>query len=334
MKLQLEVVDLVGAERRVSFEPGLNVVVGPISTGKSTLLRLCRMLIGAPVEDLPPEVRENVSALAGSVRIADSSYSIVRPLVATQTAKVEVAGAGDAWRLPALRRDPTAPTTYGRWLLDRLGLPMLEVPTAPTRPAESGTTSVTINDYMLYCQLTQDEIDSSVFGHRDTFKNIKRKYVFEILYGLYDATTANLQDELRDAQQEHRQLQSGLTAFEQFLSDTPWENRAAIEARLNSARAGLREAEEASGDIASDATRTPRAQSLCGRIRDSISAISPTSRASAGAQGNRRSPPPGCPARNTDLQADSLNRRGSAAPRFRFPGLPTMRGRCDRGPWR
>jgi hypothetical protein len=182
VRLRVETVDLVGVERQIAFEPGLNVVLGPISTGKSTLLRLCRILLGAAVEDIPPEVRDNVSALTGRVRIDESSYSVVRSLVGTDTAKVEIAGDGQAWRLPALRRDATATTTYGRWLLERLGLPALDVPMAPTRPAESGTTPVSVNDYMLYCHLTQDEIDSSVFGHRDNFKNIKRKYVFEILY--------------------------------------------------------------------------------------------------------------------------------------------------------
>jgi hypothetical protein len=269
VRIRIDTIDLVGADRQIAFEPGLNVVLGPISTGKSTLLRLCRILLGAAVEDIPPEVRDNVSALAGRLRIADSSYAVVRPLVATDTAKVEIAGTNNqAWRLPALRRDPTATTTYARWLLERLGLPALDVPMAPTRPAESGTTPVTINDYMLYCHLNQDEIDSSVFGHRDNFKNIKRKYVFEILYGLYDAETASLQESLRETQQELRQLQAGVASFERFLVDTPWENRAVIEARLAEARTHLAAAEDESAAIAGEASVAPRAQQLRERIAE------------------------------------------------------------------
>jgi hypothetical protein len=224
--------------------------------------------LGAAVEDIPPEVRDNVSALTGRIRIDESLYSVVRPLVGTDTAKVDIAGDGQAWRLPALRRDATATTTYGRWLLERLGLPALDVPMAPTRPAESGTTPVSVNDYLLYCHLTQDEIDSSVFGHRDNFKNIKRKYVFEILYGLYDAQTASLQESLRETQQELRQLQSGVAAFERFLVDTPWENRAAIEARLAQARLELSQSEDASASLADEASRAPRAQALRQRIAE------------------------------------------------------------------
>jgi hypothetical protein len=238
MRARLNRLSLVGTERTFLFQPGVNLVTGPIASGKTSLLRLGRGLFAGPLNDLPPEVREGVSSIGGEIQLGEEVYSVARPNVTTPSAKVEVAGTREVQRLPVAQLDETAPMTYGQWLLTKLDLPRLEVPSAPTR-AESTPTPVTVNDYFLYCELPQDEIDSSVFGHRHTFKNIKRKYVFEILYGLYDVDIARIQDELRDVHIALRHLQSQTTAFERFLADTPWENRAKLDEELSTARQTL-----------------------------------------------------------------------------------------------
>ena len=94
-----------------------------------------------------------------------------------------------------------------------------------------------------------------MFGHRHAFKNIKRKYVFEILYGLYSVEIAQLQEELRDVYLQIRQLQSQSKAFERFLTDTPWENRAGLEMSLADARARLNRVEAEMAQMADSAHR-------------------------------------------------------------------------------
>ncbi|MBI4190781.1 MAG: hypothetical protein HY525_09610 [Betaproteobacteria bacterium] len=243
MRARVNRLSLVGIERTFLFEPGVNIVTGPIASGKTSLLRLTRGLFAGPLNDLPPEVREGVSAIGGEIVVGEDVYSVVRANVTTASAKVEIAGTREVQRLPVAQLDETATMTYGQWLLTKLGLPRLEVPSAPTR-AESAPTPVSVNDYFLYCELPQDEIDSSIFGHRHVFKNIKRRYVFEILYGLYDVDVARIQDELRDVYISLRQLQSQTMAFERFLADTPWENRAALHEALSTARRTLNRLEE------------------------------------------------------------------------------------------
>jgi hypothetical protein len=240
MRIRLETVDLVGSGRRVQFTPGLNIVTGPITTGKTTLLRLCRALLSTnlTMAEFPREAKENISAVAGQVLIGDTRYSIVRPLVSTATAKVDIASEAHAWRLPAHRPDNTSDMTYNQWLLQVLALPDLRVPSAPTEPA-SEPTPVTINDYFLYCRLTQDEIDSAVFASSDNYRDIKRRYVFEILYGIFSAEMAQLQEQLRMLLAKIRQLQVQTDAFQYFLEGTPWENRAALARNLSRAREEL-----------------------------------------------------------------------------------------------
>jgi hypothetical protein len=183
LRVQINYLELVGTSRKVELRPGLNIITGPITTGKTSLLRLIRGLLGSALSNFPIEVRHHVSALSGEVLLRDSEYAVVRQFSSTTTAKVDVAGPNGAWRLPALQRDETSSVSYGHWLLQTLGLPRLEVPSAPTN-VQSPPTPISINDYLLFCELRQDEIDNSVYGHLDNFKNIKRKYVFQILYGL------------------------------------------------------------------------------------------------------------------------------------------------------
>ncbi len=236
MRLRINSLILVGTSREVRFEPGLNVIRGPISTGKSSLMKLLEVLLGANYRGISAQVGRSVSELAGDLTIEDRTYSVIRPLVQTDTARVQIAGDGTAERLPAMRPTADAPLTYGVWLLERLSLPVLRVPQAPTRPAESAFIPVSINDYMSYCRLRQDEIDVDVLGSSQPHRDIKRRYVFRIFYGGYDAEVARLQDQLRALQSELSQLQAGHNALERFLEGTALENRADIQRQLAEAR--------------------------------------------------------------------------------------------------
>ena len=197
---------------------------------------------------LPTEARSNVTAVSGSVALNGTSFSIVRPAVTTATARVEIAGKDRTWRLPAAS-SPDG-NTYTTWLLEQLDLPRIDVPSAPTRP-ESDPTAVSINDYFLYSYLTQEDLGFSVFGHRDAFKDIKRKYVFDITYGFYDLRVAQLQDRLRDVHSQLRELHARQGLFASFVDGTPLENRAGIEHELREINAELRQIEAASRELAS-----------------------------------------------------------------------------------
>lgn len=233
MRLRIDSIALGGTSRRVTFSPGLNIITGPIASGKTTLFRFIRSIIGGSLDNLTPEAR-TISSLLGEIVVGDIAYSIVRPNVSTPTARVDIASNSMAARLPISQLDSESSQTYLQFLLERLNLPYLRVPSAPTKP-ESEPTPVSLRDYLGYCTLTQDEIGLQVFSHKDYIKNIKRKYVFEIIYGIYNVETAQIQDELRDVQVKLRELKNQDKLFSQFLNDTVLENQAAIEQKLKEA---------------------------------------------------------------------------------------------------
>jgi len=225
-------------------------------------MRLLRIALGGDVDGVYPEVKATVNGLAVKLQVGEEQYAVRRRLVATATAPVEIAGDDEALSLPAMRSAPTEPLAYGDWLLEKLGLPRLEVPTAPTRPTESATTRVSINDYLRYCRLTQEEIDVDVLGSSVWFKDNKRRIVFRILYGSYDAEVAALQQQLREVQAELRGLQADEAAFVRFLAGTVFANRAQLESQLADAQARLSAFQEEQVAIGHLARQDPRAQQL------------------------------------------------------------------------
>lgn len=250
MKLEIEKVRLVGTSRVMEFGSGLNLIVGPISTGKTTAIRMIGAVLGGDVSGMPPEVTASTAAVAAELRLSDGVYSVVRRLVTTPSARVDIAGADESARLPLARTTVTQGESYKDWLLRKLGLPRIEVPSAPSR-AESDPTPVTISDYLLYCIMTQRDTHESVFGHTDTFKNIKRKYVFEILYGRYNVVMAELQEQLRRVDARIRQGEAQQESFQAVLQGTPWENRAELQVQLEAARRELAAVESEAAGLAS-----------------------------------------------------------------------------------
>lgn len=230
--LRIDELDLVGGSRTVDFRPGLNLVLGDITTGKTTLIRLIHALLGSIPSNLPPETGA-VRAIRGRVVAGTHSWNIYRPMATTKETPVEVASIpsqygtdGIALRLPAGGQGG-----YGDFLLNQLGLPVLSVPRARREPT-SELSPITINDWLLYCIVTGDELDTQVFGHRHPFRDLKRRWVFQIAYGLYDEKLANLAASLRRIDLEIRAAESESEVIRQFLSGTTIGTPEDLEAQL------------------------------------------------------------------------------------------------------
>lgn len=212
--------ELVGGSRAVDFKSGLSIVRGDITTGKTTLVRLIRALLGSVPRDLPPET-DVIRALRGQVILGDRHWNIYRPMVSTSEAPVEIAAtnAQDDDREDAIALRLPARDGYSGFVLNQLGLPVIAVPRARRQPT-TDLTPITINDWLQYCIVTGDELDTQVFGHRDTFRDLKRRWVFEIAYGLYDEELAELSARLRRIDLEIRAAETEAEVIRQFLAGT------------------------------------------------------------------------------------------------------------------
>ncbi len=241
-RLRIDSIELVGGNRQVQFNPEFSIVIGSITTGKTTLVRLLKAMLGRVPDHLPPETGA-IRSVRGHLQLTSESWTIDRPLVSTPTAMVNLGlrselrddssqeaslstAISEALRLPAIRSTASEERTYQQWMLTKLGLLEVSVPRART-DASSPPTPVTINDWLMYCIVRDEELDTEVFGHKDPFADRKRRAVFELLYGIYNAETASLEAALRSVELRREDLERTTAAVADFLEASPFpEHRA------------------------------------------------------------------------------------------------------------
>ncbi|MGK9459268.1 hypothetical protein ACSLFT_04355 [Streptomyces sp. G6] len=243
-RLTLLHVDFIGGNRSIAMHPGLNLVHGNIMTGKTTFVRMLRALLGTVPSGLPGET-ESVSYIRAKMDLGGHLWDVNRPLTTTRTAPVDlVEAAGETEEEPRTLRLPAvgSQASFGRFLLDRLKIPAVSVPQARSKPTE-GLTPVTMSDWLGYCVLTGDEIDAQVFGHHHPFRDQKRRWVFELAYGLYDAGVAELVAALKGIETRISSLDREAEIKEKFLAETPFADPEALARRFEELDRALQETE-------------------------------------------------------------------------------------------
>lgn len=260
-------VDFVGGNRSVAMNRGLNLVHGNITTGKTTFVRLMRALLGTVPSGLPAET-EAISYIRAKLDVNGQLWEVNRPLSGTRTAPVdlvEVLEEGDreprTLRLPAVG----SAASFGRFLLDQLDIPAVSVPQARSKPTES-LTPVTMSDWLGYCIVTGDEIDAQVFGHHHPFRDQKRRWVFELAYGLYDSEVAALVAALKKIDTQIGALDREAELQEKFLAETPFSSSEALVRRIAELDDALQRIDAHSGEDASEVV----AHLNVGRLREDL----------------------------------------------------------------
>jgi len=262
-RLELIEVELAGGGRKVEFRPGFNIIQGDITTGKTTFVRLIRAMLGTMPSGLAPEV-DYLLAIRGHVVLGDRTWQIYRPRITTSTALVEVSEEHpQPDREPVALRLPVAGAdrSYSLFLLDRLAIPAISVPRARSEP--TGTLSpVTMTDWLGYCIVTGDELDTEVFGHRREWRDAKRRWVFEVAYGYYEPELALLNAKLRSVELQLAALEQNAAIRARFLADTPFADIGVLEQQLAARQAELAQVVAERRGVSADADDVPGVQEL------------------------------------------------------------------------
>ena len=269
-KLQLDSLHLLGGNRVIRFNSGFSVVTGIIASGKTTLVKLIRAMLGRIPSDLPPEAKA-LQSVQGRVHLGSEIWVINRVLVTTSTKIVDLSRREDSGtddeigrhgrpadtildtlRLPALKATRSERQTYQSWILSKLGIPEVSVPRARTQ-VTSAPSPVTINDWLHYCIIKDEDLDTSVFGHRDQFIDRKRRAVFELIYGIYNHEIAELQAALRSTQLRLEKLDLTIEAVRDFLQDTSLSSLEEIDRQLDGTRSSFNYLDKRASQLAMEA---------------------------------------------------------------------------------
>lgn len=222
----------------VHFKAGVNIIAGPISTGKSSIFQLIDYAFGARRKPTYEEIADCSDVLLECV-ISGEALTVRRSLQSQNTKSrlyddtidgVLMQGAEGREVWAAYHPDET---TVGREILSRLGLGDIEMKTAPSQVASS-VNVFSLRDLMHFIYVDQDRIDSQLnaFYEREVPLAIKWRATFDIFAGLHDQAQTAVSLALRTAQTEQTRLVQYLANVRDFLHKVKLPEAADLRASL------------------------------------------------------------------------------------------------------
>lgn len=214
-----------GKNYEVVFRTGVNLVTGPISTGKSSILQLLDFGFGGRHPPTYPEISKCSDSLI-EISVGAQALTIRRALRGSDSRALVYEGTIDdvfEQRVPS--KDVSANHVPGAAsisteLMTRLGLDRIEVKSAPTQDA-SATAAFSFRDLVTLLRVDQDRMGATRAFFEDKFpKAIKWKAGFEIVHGLYDQTATALSASLLDAERAAAGLRQQLENARTFLDQS------------------------------------------------------------------------------------------------------------------
>ncbi|MEC0228745.1 AAA family ATPase [Paenibacillus alba] len=197
----------------VSFKRGLNLITGPTSTGKSTIVEMINYALGSKEHKDYIEVRENCTDVEIEIIIAGNTFLIRRPLFDYERpAKLfrwvveENAFSSEFELLPI--DSPANEASLSAFLLNELGLFNIHV----------ANQSFSFRDIFKFCYLKQTEIDTENIMHEKHWgPSIKRKPTFEIIFNMFDTLLSELKAELKKLSEKIEDLEKKRLGVYEFL---------------------------------------------------------------------------------------------------------------------
>jgi hypothetical protein len=227
----------------VDFFDGVNVISGPIYTGKSSILQLLDYACGAKQCPTYPQIQKCSDVLVECQ--AGEEVVTIRRSLKSETSKaflyegpVEdvLTGSIEPEEVSA-RHIPAGPSVSSE-LLKRLRLANIDVKTAPTRES-SETSSFSIRDLLLLLYVDQDRMGSKKAGffEDNQFKLNKWHAGFEIVHGLFDREATALSEALNEAEIDRNRVQQFLNNARRFLTQSKIPETHVLEETLASLKA-------------------------------------------------------------------------------------------------
>lgn len=221
----------------VPFFDGVNIITGPIYTGKSSILQLLDYVFGAKHPPSYPQIQKCSDVLV-ECSAGDEVLTIRRPLKG-ETAKAflfdgpiseAITGAREAQEVSASHIPDGA--SVSSEVLKRLRLANIDVKTAPTRDS-SDTTSYSARDLLLLLYVDQDRMGSKKgFFEDNQFKRNKWRAGFQIVHGLFDYAATALSEALKTAEQDRNRVKDFLDHARRFLTQSKVPEAEVLEARI------------------------------------------------------------------------------------------------------
>lgn len=240
IRLQRLTIFTADGRRVIEFADGLNVVVGPYGSGKTSLLELIKYALGGGAR-LSEAVEIGVSSVVLEVALQGSVLAFERD-IGGRTVRVTRGSEPEAL-LHATSSRAKGAVLASRFLLEACGVPVMRVRRSRTA-ASVAQEPISFWDLYRYAYVSQSDMGQSIAGHADSQLDRKRRRAFELMFGLLDARSADLETEEAELVAKIAVEEKRLSDVTAFLEATDVPGRAQALALLEQAQAARSDAIE------------------------------------------------------------------------------------------
>jgi DNA repair exonuclease SbcCD ATPase subunit len=233
---------------RYEFPSDLTVLAGPTGVGKTTLLEMIKYGLGCTAR-LSPVATDNVKDVTveitiGSVQnsVPPSRLRITRSIDQQKSRTARVTDLTTQERLPDHQTGDGAPS-LSSLLMAALGLP--SDMRAASRTAGSGNAGnrITFADVMTFLYVRQAEINHDIAHSQDSYREPKRKVVFELLYELTNPDILKMRSDLNALNAKVTAAEAEYQNVVAFLRASRTASRTHVEQDMTALRAAEAQAE-------------------------------------------------------------------------------------------
>ncbi len=242
-RFRIDAVALDTTEGAVRFEfpSDLTVLAGPTGVGKTTLLELVKYGLGCDGK-LAPVALDHVNDVTVETTIGSSRLRITRSVDPRKGATVRVIDLITGERLPD-HHVGTGQPSLNTLLLTALDLPDDMRAAARTGGSSNTGTRISFADVFSFLYIPQSDINRDIASSQESYREPKRKAVFELLFGLTNPRLLKMRSDLNALNASIAVAETEYQTVLEFLRDSNTTSRIEAGQAMAAAASGQAEAE-------------------------------------------------------------------------------------------
>lgn len=186
----------------VTFQSGLNIVAGEMSTGKTTILELIDFCLGAKDYPKYPEIVRNVIGVLLEIEIGGEQFTIQRQLFSNNSKSIihfsSIANLQSTTRsIEVLSNQTLGEESISSFIMSKIGLSNIKLKEAPTKDS-TGTDVMSLRDILWFCYVERRSrvAAAKLLFENEAMKKIKLRQVADVIFDLHSTVLAALGSEL------------------------------------------------------------------------------------------------------------------------------------------
>lgn len=220
-----------------SFKPGLNIIEGPIATGKTSLLDFIDYCFGAKSHPSHIEIQNKVRSVLLEIDINNDPIVIERPLFSNEfKATIHECSLDQLLdhhqSMLLSSRQLAGQESISSFILNKLNLFNISLKESLSKDA-SNADVMSFRDLMWFCYLKNERLDNKhLLFENEPFKKIKLIQVFDVIFKIHDNEIAIISQQINDLTIRLKEITNKISTLNQFLNERKIPSKSEIEDRL------------------------------------------------------------------------------------------------------